>query len=103
MSHEMRLRTPSPRQSRPAVLQPVNDTSGRATRPSLEAMTPDEARSWLTSLRKRLQKKMAREHAYLKRRSARGTHTPTDGAYAEDQELEAELVDLLQYCLQSLE
>jgi hypothetical protein len=58
-------------------------------------MTHGEARAWLGSMRERLKKKIARERAYLSRRAARGTHTPTDDAYAEDQRLEAELIDLL--------
>lgn len=35
------------------------------------------------------------EQAYLARRAARGTHTPTDEAYEQDQALENELLALL--------
>lgn len=96
---------PSPRQTRPRSLQLVSHTAAptsRPTRPPLAAMTPAEASAWLASLRDRLQKKMARERAYLNRRAARGTHTPTDEAYEDDQQLEAELLDLLNECAQSL-
>jgi hypothetical protein len=104
MSRQMTCRVTSPRRLRPGSLQLVNTASTRAmpTRPPLEVMSPEEARTWLESLRERLQQKMARERAYLDRRTARGTHTPTDDAYEEDQVLEAELLDLLQHCLQSL-
>lgn len=73
-------------QSRPGSLQLASESSATAApqRPPLGAMTPDQAR------------------AYLSRRAAQGTHTPTDDAYAEDQQLEAELLDLLEQCMQSL-
>ena len=77
------------RQSAPPSLQLV------PAHPPLGEMTPDQARLYLGGLRERLQKKMARERAYLDRRAARGTHTPTDDAYEDDQQLEAELLDLL--------
>jgi hypothetical protein len=38
---------------------------------------------------------MARERAYLDRRTARGTYTPTDQAYEADQLLEADLLAML--------
>ena len=38
---------------------------------------------------------MARERAYLDRRAARGTYTPTDEAYTADQLLEADLLAML--------
>jgi hypothetical protein len=101
-------RVKASRQTRPGSLQLVSDTSATAaptflsTRPPLAAMTPDEARAWLGSLRERLQQKMGRERAYLDRRAGRGTHTPTDDAYEDDQQLEAELLDLLNECAQSL-
>src|SRR5260370_36716961 len=106
MSRQMTRRATSPHRLRPGSLQLVSNSGSAATptrtRPPLEAMTSDEARTWLTSLRERLQKKMARERAYLDRRAARGTHTPTDDAYQEDQGLEADLLDMLEHCLQSL-
>jgi len=58
-------------------------------------MTPDELRAWIGSTRAALQKKMARERAYLDRRARRGTHTPTDEAYKTDQLLEAYLLEML--------
>ena len=65
------------------------------TQKRLDEMTHDEGRAWLQGLRERLQGKMQREHDYLDRRAARGTHTPTDEAYEHDQRLEAELLALL--------
>lgn len=41
-----------------------------ASRPAIAAMTPDELRAWIGSTRAALQKKMARERAYLDRRAA---------------------------------
>ena len=39
---------------------------------------------------------MARERAYLDRRAARGTYTPTDEAYEADQRVEADLLAMLE-------
>jgi hypothetical protein len=64
-------------------------------RPPINTMTPQELRSWIAATRTALQQKMARERAYLNRRAARGTYTPTDQAYEADQLLEADLVALL--------
>ena len=69
--------------------------TSQAVRPPINAMTPGELRAWIGSTRAALQKKMARELAYLDRRAARGTHTPTDEAYELDQVLEADLLDML--------
>jgi hypothetical protein len=66
-----------------------------AMRPSINAMTPDELRAWIGSTRAALQKKIARERAYLDRRAARGTSTQTDEAYEADQLLEADLLTML--------
>ncbi len=66
----------------------------------LTAMSPAQGRLWRAGLRDRLQAKQARERAYLDRRAARGTHTPTDEAYEADQVLEEELVALLEEVLQ---
>ena len=65
------------------------------SRPPINAMTPHELRAWIAATRTALQQKMAREQAYLDRRAARGTYTPTDQAYEADQLLEADLVALL--------
>ena len=61
----------------------------------LNQMAPDQVRSWLEATRSALQQKMQRERAYLDRRAARGTCTPTDEAYEQDQLLEADLLALL--------
>ncbi len=58
-------------------------------------MTPHEILALFEDLHRRLAAKMARERAYLDRRAARGTHTPTDEAYEADQILEQQLLDLL--------
>lgn len=104
MSRKTNPRATSTRQLRPGSLQ-LAGTPGApdaSLRQSLDSMTPAEARFWLASLRERLQQKMARERAYLDRRAARGTHTPTDDAYKEDQGLEAELLSLLDQWMQAL-
>ncbi len=66
-----------------------------APRNALSAMTPDEQRAWIGATRNALVRKMQRERAYLDRRAARGTYTPTDEAYEADQILEADLLALL--------
>jgi len=58
-------------------------------------MSLDELQTWIRTTRAALQKKLARERAYLARRAARGTHTSTDEAYAADQPLLADLIALL--------
>ena len=50
-------------------------------RPPLNQMSEAEPLVWIRATRTALQKKMQRERAYLDRRAARGTHTPTDDAY----------------------
>lgn len=85
-------------QTRPAPLQVASGSTtplSRAARPSLSAMTPDELRAWIGLTRVALERKMARERAYLDRRAARGAHMPTDEAYEADQVLEADLLDML--------
>ncbi len=64
-------------------------------RPPMHQMTDEEVRTWIRTTRAALQKKLARERAYLARRATRGTHTPTDEAYAADQPLLADLIALL--------
>jgi len=73
-----------------------------APRKSLSAMTPEEQRSWIGAARTALVRKMQRERAYLDRRAARGTYTPTDQAYEADQLLEADLLALLDELAQTL-
>ena len=64
-------------------------------RPAIHQMSLDELQTWIRTTRAALQKKLARERAYLDRRAARGTHTPTDDAYNADQPLLADLIALL--------
>lgn len=61
----------------------------------LSTLSLQETVTWLESLRARLEQKQQRERAYLDRRAARGTRTPTDDAYEADQGLETELLTLL--------
>jgi hypothetical protein len=68
----------------------------------LADMSADDLRTWLEGLRSRLVAKQQRERAYLDRRAAHGTHTPTDDAYEEDQRLEDELLALLDELLLNL-
>lgn len=65
------------------------------TRLPLHEMEPGVLHAWIQNTRARLTRKMVRERAYLARRAARGTHTPTDEAYEDDQVLEADLLALL--------
>lgn len=64
-------------------------------RKPFDLMTPEEGQRWLEGLRDQLACKQRRERAYLDRRAARGTHTPTDEAYEADQVLEDDLLALL--------
>jgi hypothetical protein len=73
---------------------PVNQGTLTYHKPFAD-MSPDEARTWIQGVRDRLMSKMQRERAYLDRRAGRGTRTPTDDAYEQDQQLEAELLGLL--------
>jgi hypothetical protein len=66
-----------------------------APRKPLNQMTPDEIRTWIQATRRALEQKQARERAYLDRRAGRGTHTPTDDAYEQDQRLLADLLAML--------
>ena len=61
----------------------------------LVTLSLQETITWLESMRTRLEQKQQRERAYLDRRAARGTRTPTDDAYEADQDLETELLTLL--------
>lgn len=58
-------------------------------------MSQEEMRAWIQQTRTQLQQKMQRERAYLDRRAAQGGRTPTDEAYENDMQLEAELLALL--------
>ena len=86
--------------------QPIGRTSSQGTltyHKNLADMTPEEGCVYLQGLLARLVAKQARERAYLDRRAARGTSTPTDEAYEADQVLEDELITLLGEWLSSLE
>jgi hypothetical protein len=71
-------------------------------RPPISEMSYEELAAWIRTTRVALQKKLARERAYLDRRAARGTRTPTDDAYEQDQVLEADLISLLDEIAASL-
>jgi hypothetical protein len=62
---------------------------------SLDTMTTEEGIAWLIGMKERLERKQQRERNYLDRRAKRGTYTPTDEAYEQDQVLETELLALL--------
>jgi hypothetical protein len=85
-------RTPT---TRPAPLQIATSGTLPAARPPLNEMMPDQLRAWIGSTRTALERKKARERAYLDRRANRGTRTPTDEAYEADQALESDLLDML--------
>ena len=90
MAPRSRRQQQQSRRKRPA------HASGRSVRPPLEQMSPGELHTWIVVTHAALEKKMARERAYLDRRAARGVCTPTDEAYEADQQLEADLVALLE-------
>ena len=71
-------------------------------RPPISEMSSEELAAWIRTTRAALQKKLARERAYLERRAARGTRTPTDDAYDADQPLLADLIALLDEMAASL-
>jgi hypothetical protein len=76
--------------------QHVSTTQGTLTsHKSLADLSHEETLTWLQNVRERLERKMQRERAYLDRRAARSTHTPTDDAYEGDQVLEVELLAIL--------
>lgn len=72
------------------------------TRPDFKNMNPDEIITFMQDRRAKLEKKQQRERAYLDRRAARGTYTPTDEAYEADQLLEFDLLDLLDFIAQEM-
>ena len=71
-------------------------------RPPISEMSSEELVAWIRTTRAALQQKLARERAYRDRRAARGTHTPTDDAYEQDQVLEVDLIALLDEMAASL-
>ncbi len=83
--------------------RPTPATSAHPSQALLATLPLAEQLAWIAERRVQLQQKQARERAYLDRRTARGTHTPTDDAYEADQLLEQDLcdaLDLLEHCLQ---
>ncbi len=68
-------------------------------RKPLADMTQLDMCQHLEDLQARLQAKQKRERAYLDRRAARGTDTPTDEAYRRDQSLEDELLEMIAFVL----
>lgn len=80
----------------------ANSTKPAITTPQhkpFEQMSFEEMETWLINTHAQLAAKKAREHAYLARREARGTYTPTDEAYGKDQVLESDLLAFLERCL----
>src|SRR5690242_4948293 len=95
-NNTMQSKTPSHHSNSSMVYATITTHTPRAE------MTHEEGQDWIGSLRLRLEHKMRRERVYLSRRAARGTHTPTDDAYEDDQHLEAELLALLDEIAQRL-
>jgi hypothetical protein len=75
--------------------QQQHATTTTPKRLPVSRMTDEELHDWIRTTRAALHKKLACERAYLDRRAARGTHTPTDEAYEADQGLLADVVALL--------
>jgi hypothetical protein len=69
----------------------------------LDSMAVEEGIAWLMGMKERLTSKQQRERRYLDRRADRGTHTPTDDAYEQDQVLESELLTLLDGLIEQLQ
>jgi len=91
--HPGRQRSPTSRRYVPPYVPPAQPPQQASRR--WEDMTPVEALAHIGTMRARLVAKQTRERAYLDRRAARGTHTPTDDVYEADQELETDLLALL--------
>jgi len=70
-------------------------TPAQGSRTPLNQMTPDELCTWIHATRHALKHKQASACAYLDRRADRGTQTPTDEAYEQDQRLLADLLAML--------
>lgn len=88
------------RNSQPRYYTPPTQAA-ITTRKNLIDLSPEESITYVEHLMTRLTSKQQREKAYLDRRAARGTHTPTDDAYEADQQLESELLALLDDLLQA--
>jgi hypothetical protein len=64
-------------------------------RPPLGQMTPADLLTWVHTTRMHLERKQTRERASLDCRAVRGTCTPTDEVYEQDQLLESDLIAFL--------
>ena len=87
--------TPAPRTSRstPAHTTPYYRPTIQIK--AIKDMSHQEVGDYCADLIRKLTTKQARERAYLDRRAARGTNTPTDTAYEADQELETRILAIL--------
>jgi hypothetical protein len=85
------------------VRQLVPSSAPASSMAPLAALSLADQLAWIADRRAKLRQKQDRERAYLDRRAARGTHTPTDDAYEADALLENDLfeaLDLLEAYLQ---
>lgn len=71
--------------------------------PNFGKMSQDQLRLWLEEQVDWLCKKQARELNYLQRRAKRGTHTPTDDAYNDDQSHEIAVIAFLEHFKKTLD
>lgn len=94
MTATRKRRTATRTRTRSAV-QRTPGTPTTVSRIPLNQMTPEEACTWIQATRRALKQKQARAGAYLDRRAERGTHTPTDDAYEQDQRLLADRLSML--------
>ena len=90
-----RKRRTAPRTNTRSAAQRTPGTLATGARTPLNQMTHDELRAWIHDTRHALKHKQVRERAYLDRRAERGTQTPTDEAYEQDQRLLADLLAML--------
>ena len=90
-----RQRRTAPRTTTRSAAPRTPGTQAAVARTPLNQMTPDELCTWIGATRRALTHKQARERAYLDRRAERGTHTPTDDVYEQDQHLLADLLAML--------
>lgn len=79
----------------PANTPVATPTTSAGTAAPLVSLSLANQLAWIELRRSQLRTKQARERAYLERRAARGTHTPTDEAYEADSLLENDLLEAL--------
>ncbi len=82
----------------PTLSQP----SPPSSLPDFTAMSDQQIKDWMQVIHDWLSKKQRRERGYLDRRAKRGTHTPTDEAYEDDQIQEAALLAFLDRLLKQI-